>query len=98
MRTSIAPLLTDSDHWIFAGEHIDALVAYSRREADGIAKDLNSDLTDYSVVRFNAVDGTCKDVTDEFIAEEVEEEPEYPEFDRACSRGDRLHQMAREVF
>lgn len=98
MRTRINPLLTDSDHFVFAGEHIDALVAYSRREAEGLAKDLNGDQTEYTVIRFNAVEGTCRDVTDEFIPDEADETPEYAEFDRACSWGDLAHQMAREVF
>lgn len=70
----INPLLTDADHFVFAGDAIDALVAYSRREADGYAKELNGDRTDYTVIRFNAVDGTCRDVTHEFVIDEDEAE------------------------
>ena len=66
------PLLTDSDHFFFAGEDIDARVAYSRREAEGYAKDLNGDRTDFTVIRFNVAEGTCRDVTDEFLADEDE--------------------------
>ncbi|GAA2867130.1 hypothetical protein GGQ99_001332 [Aminobacter niigataensis] len=73
MSTRINPLLTDTEHFIFAGEDIDARVTYSRREADGYAKDLNSDRTDFSVIRFNVVEGTCRDVTDEFLADEAED-------------------------
>lgn len=68
----INPLLTDAEHFIFAGEAIDALVAHSRREAEGLAKDLNGDRTDYTVIRFNTVEGTCRDVTHEFVVDEDE--------------------------
>lgn len=73
----INPLLTDAEHFIFAGEAIDALVAHSRREAEGLAKDLNGDRTDYTVIRFNTVEGTCRDVTREFVPEEAEVEDDF---------------------
>lgn len=70
----VNPLLTDTDHWLFVGEDIDARVTYSRREADGYAKDLNIDRTDFTVIRFNAVEGTCRNVTDEFLVDEDEQD------------------------
>jgi len=70
----INPLLTDAEHFVFAGEDIDALVAYTRREAEDFAKNLNGDRTSYTVIRFNAVEGTCRDVTHEFAIDEDEAE------------------------
>ena len=97
-RTLACPMLTDADHWIFAGALIDAKVAHSEREAAQIADDLNSDRQRYSVVRFNAVEGTCRDVTHEFIPDEDDDLPEYPAHDRACSAADRAHQYRKEAM
>ncbi len=64
-----SPILTDTDCYAFHGPKIDAFIAFSKGSAIIIAAELNSDNQEFSVVRFNAVEGTCRDVTSDFLAE-----------------------------
>lgn len=42
------------------------------------------------------VERVCRDYLDQLEARPDEEDPEYPEWDRACSAGDRAYQFAKE--
>ena len=82
-------------HLIFDVEnHIDPIVCRTEAEVRDMVQELGD--APFQVLRID-VDELCRDVTDEFIVE-VEEAPEYPEWDRACSAGDRAYQFAREQF
>lgn len=91
--------LADRDLWLFYGDKIDAFVATNPETAKEFAAELNSDECRYSVLRFNAEDGTCRPVTDEFLPAEADaDEWTATEFDREASAADQNHQFAMEQF
>lgn len=73
-----SPILSSDDHWLFDGPGVDPFCAHSPAEAEAHAYELNSDRQRYAVVRFNAVDGLCRDVSHEFV-KELPEEPDEDE-------------------
>lgn len=80
-----SPILSDRDHWLFDGPGVDPFVAHCQADAEARAAELNSDRQKYAVLRFNAVDGLCRDVTHEFWRA-PDEEPE----DAEPTRADRI--------
>lgn len=70
-KQPIRRVLLDRDHFLFVGDDLDPHVSYSRQDAERFAADLR-DLYDFSftVLRFNAADGTCRDVSEDFLPED----------------------------
>lgn len=72
-----SPILSDRDNWVFDGPGVDPFIANCQADADAHALELNSDRQKYAVVRFNTVEGTVRDVTDEFWREIQEDDDGY---------------------
>ncbi len=82
----ISPITVDRDNWIFAGAKVDPFVTDSASEAQAHADFLNGESLEYAVVRFNAVEGRCRDETHEFVADVAEQPDEYPDASYADRR------------
>lgn len=90
-RLLSSPICQDREQYLFYGPDIDAAVEPTLDEAKARAVEMNSWPAKFTVIRFNPVEGICRDVTDEFYVEHVEEE-DYPDF----SGADRAYQLSRE--